>query len=105
MEPIDALKVIEGLRLDYLLLCEELNVGELSSAGARVDRPDRRSREPGARMQTRRHLDEISFGHGMGPDELKAHLERSMVLGDCSLCEWFGRSKRAPALTSNNDAI
>jgi hypothetical protein len=49
-------------------------------------------KHPGSAMQISRRLDEMVFCHAMEADELKAHLERLAVPGDCSLCEWFGKS-------------
>ncbi len=43
-------------------------------------------------MQMGRRHDEIVFGHAMDDVDFKAHLERSVVPGDCQLCEWFKRS-------------
>lgn len=48
----------------------------------------------GSTMQARRQFDEIAFCHAMATDELKTHLERTIVKGDCFLCEWFGRSEK-----------
>lgn len=105
---VDALKLIEDLRKDHLLLCEELTMIEqitiipnselkkvlLDRAGGVSDTQETPTNNNFLRMQIRRHLDEVSFCHGMGSGELKAHLERSIVLGDCLLCEWFVRSER-----------
>ena len=45
------------------------------------------------RMQIDRQHDEVAFSHALDAGELKAHLERLIVPGDCSLCEWFGRAE------------
>lgn len=111
----NALKVIEDVQQNHLLLCEELTIEELTLMEQMVVIPnvesgrvfpDRRNGIPDdqgspvnnnfLRMQARRHLDEVAFCHGMNSGELEAHFERSIVLGDCSLCEWFERSRRGP---------
>jgi len=50
-------------------------------------------------MQLNRRHDEMVFSHAMVDGELKEHLERRIVPGDCLLCEWFGRS--TPVKTEN----
>ena len=45
-------------------------------------------------MQMTRRRDEVAYSHAMGANELKQHLERSIVPGDCSMCEWFGRFEK-----------
>lgn len=45
-------------------------------------------------MQASRRRDEMVFCHSMDAEELKAHLERPIILGDCPLCEWFGKSSK-----------
>jgi len=40
-------------------------------------------------MQIDRRHDEVAFCHAMNAEELKVHLERPIVPGDCPLCEWF----------------
>lgn len=103
----DALKVIENLRQDHSLLCEELTLMEQIAAIPNVelrkvfldqrinvsDDKEMLTNNNFLRMQTRRRLDEVAFCHEMSSGELKTHLERSIVLGDCLLCEWFVRSE------------
>ena len=107
MEPIDSLKTIEALRQDHLLLCDELTIAEQIDTIPNVELRkvilDQRSgisndqktsmNNNFLRMQVRRRSDEVAFSHGMSSGELKTHLERSIVLGDCLLCEWFVRSE------------
>ncbi len=88
----DALIVIEGIKQDHLLLCEELTFMEQIAAIPNIElQKDRETLTQNnfLRMQSRRRLDEAVFYHAMDPNELKAHLEQQIALGDCLLCEWF----------------